>query len=77
MTEQSRERDEPVDTVIELRRWLRHAGVLLGTPAAFAAERLHMLRCARTWTAAALAAIEQLIDEEAKKHANDDTLDCR
>ena len=51
----------------ELRRWLRHASVVLATAEPPQVHRYQLLRRARHWASAALRGIDQLVREEERR----------
>ncbi len=70
--------DPAVVTEAELRRYLRHASVLLASvemPSGDLAQRAHVLRRARHWIAAVLLGVDQLLD--AVPNEIDDRLTAR
>ena len=59
----------------ELRRWLRHASVVLATAEPPQAHRYQLLRRARHWARAALRGIDQLVREEERRLGIPETVD--
>lgn len=59
----------------ELRRWLRHASVVLATAEPPQVHRYQLLRRARHWARAALRGIDQLVREEERLLGIPETLD--
>lgn len=59
----------------ELRRFLRHASVVLATAEPPQTHRYQLLRRARHWASAALRGIDQLLREEERRLGIPETVD--